>query len=258
MDLTLPVRTAGELDSMRAAGRVVAGMLAAVGAAAVAGAKLRDLDELARTFLDDAGAEPSFLGYTPTWAPRPYDGVLCLSPNETVVHGRPSGRRLKDGDLLSIDCGAIVDGWHGDAAVTVHVGAPDPADEALRAATEQALAAGIAAAVPGATLRDVAAAIDAVARRHGYEHVPDHGGHGIGRRMHEGPFVPNVPTEEGGWYRLRPGNTLALEPMLVAGAGRYKHKRDGWAVVTVDGSRAAHAEHTVLVTETTAEPLTVA
>jgi methionyl aminopeptidase len=257
MDLTLPVRTTGELDSMRAAGRVVAGTLAAVGRAAVPGVKLRELDDLARTCLDDAGAEPSFLGYAPTWAPRAYDGVLCLSPNETVVHGRPSGRRLKDGDLLSIDFGAIVDGWHGDGAVTVHIGAPDPADVALREATEEALRAGIAAAVPGATLRDVAVAIDAVARRHGYEQVRDHGGHGIGQRMHEAPFIANVPTDEGGWYRLRPGNTVALEPMFVAGAGRYKHKRDGWAVVTIDGSRAVHTEHTVLVTDTTPEPLTV-
>jgi methionyl aminopeptidase len=257
MDLTLPARTPTELDSMRAAGRVVAETLAAVTAAAAPGVKLRELDDLARTCIDDAGAEPSFLGYAPSWAPRAYDGVLCLSPNETVVHGRPSGRRLEDGDLLSVDAGAVVDGWHGDAAVTVHIGPPEPADEALRLATEEALRAAIAAAVPGVTLRDVAVAIDAVARRHGYEHVPDHGGHGIGRRMHEGPFIANVPTEEAGWYRLRPGNTVALEPMLVAGAGRYKHKRDGWAVVTIDGSRAAHAEHTVLVTETTAQPLTV-
>jgi methionyl aminopeptidase len=257
MDLALPIRTPTEIDSMRAAGRVVAGTLAAVTKAAVPGVRLRDLDDLARTCIADDGATPSFLGYRPTWAPRAYDGVLCLSPNETVVHGRPSGRRLAEGDLLSVDCGAIVDGWHGDGAVTVHIGQPSPEDESLRLATEEALAAGIAAAVPGATLRDVAVAIDAVARAHGYEHVADHGGHGIGRRMHEGPFIANVPTEEGGWFRLRPGNTVALEPMLVAGRGRYKHKRDGWAVVTVDGSRAAHAEHTVLVTDGAAQPLTV-
>jgi methionyl aminopeptidase len=166
--------------------------------------------------------------------------VLCLSPNETVVHGRPSGRRLADGDLLSIDCGAIVTA--GTAT------APSPStSERRRTGTSGCgrrrggARGGIAAAVPGATLRDVAVAIDAVARRHGYQHVLDHGGHGIGRQMHEGPFIANVPTEEAGWFTLRPGNTVALEPMLVTGAGRYKHKRDGWAVVTVDGSRAAHA-----------------
>jgi methionyl aminopeptidase len=258
MDLTLPTRTPTELDSMRAAGRVVAETLAAVRAAAAPGVRLRDLDDLARGCIADAGAQPSFLGYAPTWAPRAYDGVLCLSPNETVVHGRPSGRRLREGDLLSVDCGAIVDGWHGDGAVTVHIGAPSPGDDRLRAATEEALAAGIAAAVPGATLRDVAVAIDAVARRHGYQQVLDHGGHGIGRRMHEGPFVANVPTEQARRFRLRPGNTVALEPMLVAGAGRYRHKRDGWAVVTADGSRAAHAEHTIAVTEGAPEILTTA
>jgi methionyl aminopeptidase len=256
MNLSLPTRTRTELDSMRDAGRVVAETLAAVRTAAVPGARLRDLDDLARTCIDDAGAQPSFLGYAPSWAPRPYDGVLCLSPNETVVHGRPSGRRLKDGDLLSIDCGAIADGWHGDGAVTVHVGDPRPGDEALRQATEEALAAGIAAAVPGATLRDIAVAIDRVAGQHGYQHVADHGGHGIGRRMHEGPFIPNEPTAEAGRYRLRAGNTIAIEPMLVTGAGRYRHKRDGWAVVTADGSRAAHAEHTIAVADAGGEILT--
>jgi methionyl aminopeptidase len=256
MDLTLPIRSRAELDSMREAGRVLAGMLAAIRAAAVPGVKLRDLDDLARTWIDDAGAEPSFLGYTPDPAIRPYDGVLCLSPNDVVVHGRPSGQRLHDGDLLTVDGGVIVDGWHGDSAVTVHIGQPSPGDEPLRLATEEALAAGIAAAVPGATLRDVAVAIDAVARRHGYDQLADHGGHGIGRRMHEGPFIANVPTVEGGRYRLRAGNTIAIEPMLVLGAGRYKLKRDGWAVRTADGSRAAHAEHTVLVADGGGEILT--
>ncbi len=254
--LTLPTRTTTELDSMRAAGRVVAATLAAVRAAAVPGVRLRDLDDLARTCIDDAGAQPSFLGYAPNPGTRPYDGVLCLSPNDVVVHGRPSGRRLHDGDMLTIDGGAIVDGWHGDSAITVHIGQPLPGDEALRLATEEALAAGIAGAVVGATLRDVAVAIDAVARRHGYEQLADHGGHGIGRRMHEPPFIANEPTEEAGRYRLRAGNTIALEPMLVSGAGRYKHKRDGWAVRTADGSRAAHVEHTVLVTATGGEILT--
>jgi methionyl aminopeptidase len=256
MPLSLPTRTRTELDSMRESGRVLAGLLAAVRAAAVPGVRLRDLDDLARTCLDDAGAEPSFLGYTPNPGTRPYDGVLCLSPNEVVVHGRPSGRRLHDGDMLTIDGGAIVDGWHSDSAITVHIGQPRPGDEALRAATEEALAAGIAAAVPGATLRDVAVAVDAVARRHGYEQLADHGGHGIGRRMHEPPFIANVPTEEAGRYRLQAGNTIAIEPMLVLGAGRYKHKRDGWAVLTADGARAAHAEHTVLVTDGGGEILT--
>ncbi len=184
---------------MRAAGRVVAQTLLAVQAAAVPGVRLRELDEMAQTAIREAGALPSFLGYRPAWAPTPFNGALCLSPNEVVVHGRPNGRRLRDGDLLSIDCGAIADGWHGDAAVTMRVSSgpdDDPNDARLLRATELALQAGVAAAVPGATLLDVAASIHAVARAHGYANLPDHGGHGIGRNMHEAPLVPNEPTSD--------------------------------------------------------------
>ena len=248
-DLLLPVRTATELDAMREAGRVVARALQAVTAAAVPGVRLRELDDIGATCIREAGATPSFLGYTPAWAPTPFNGVTCLSLNDVVVHGRPSSRRLWEGDLLSVDCGAIVDGWNGDSAVTVHVGDPDPADVRLRQATEQALAAGIAAARPGATLLDVAAAVDAVARAAGYVQLPDHGGHGIGRAMHEPPFVPNEPTREARRHRLRAGNTIAIEPMLHAGTSRYRTKSDGWSIATADGKRAAHAEHTIAVTD---------
>ncbi len=256
---SFPVRSATELDTMRAAGRVVARTLQAVRAAAAPGVRLRDLDELAQATIREAGALPSFLGYRPTWAPTPFNGALCLSPNEVVVHGRPTGRRLLEGDLLSIDCGAIVDGWHGDAAVTVHVGQASEPDARLVRATELALQAGIAAAVPGATLLDVAAAVDAVAREHGYAHLPDHGGHGIGRSMHEAPFVPNEPTRDASRHRLQAGVTLAIEPMLHAGtsASGYRTKKDGWSVVTTEGRRAAHVEHTVAVTDDGPEVLTV-
>jgi len=245
----LPIRTPDELDAMREAGRVVAVTLQAVRRAAVPGAKLSDLDDLAKTSIREAGGSSSFLGYAPSWAPTPFNGVLCLSPNEMVVHGRPSGRRLHDGDLLSIDCGAIIDGWHGDAALTVHVGSSTEADQRLVRATEEALAAGIRAATPGSTLLDVAAAVDAVARQYGYAHLPDHGGHGIGTSMHEAPFVPNQPTASAHQHRLRAGNTLAIEPMLLAGGERYRTKRDGWSIITADGKRAAHVEHTVSVTD---------
>ncbi|MGY1696008.1 type I methionyl aminopeptidase [Geodermatophilus sp. SYSU D00814] len=248
--LVLTPRTADELDAMRDAGRVVAQTLAAVRHAAVPGVRLRDLDDLAQTCIREAGATSSFLGYKPAWAPTAYNGALCLSPNEVVVHGRPSGQRLKDGDLLSIDCGAVVDGWNGDAAITIPIGSGGTEqDTRLVTATEEALAAGIAAAVPGATLLDVAQAVDAVARRHGFAHLPDHGGHGIGRAMHEPPFVPNRPQTGLERVRLHAGSTLAIEPMLLAGADRYRHKKDGWAVVTADGRRAAHVEHTVAVTD---------
>jgi methionyl aminopeptidase len=253
---TLPLRTPTELDAMRAAGRVVAQTLQAVQAAARPGVRLRELDELAQTVIREAGAVPSFLGYRPAWAPTPFNGALCLSPNEVVVHGRPNGRRLREGDLLSIDCGAIADGWHGDSAVTVHVGA-DPDDDApLLLATELALSAGIAAAVPGATLLDVATAIDSVARAHGFAHLPDHGGHGIGRNMHEAPFVPNEPTRDAARHRLRAGNTIAIEPMLHAGTSGYRTKKDGWSIVTADGKRSAHFEHTVAITDDGPEILT--
>ncbi len=247
-DLLLPVRTPTELTAMREAGRVVARALAAVTAAAVPGVRLRELDDIAATCIREAGATPSFLGYAPRGAP-PYGGVTCLSPNEVVVHGPPTPRRLREGDLLTVDCGAIFDGWNGDSAVTVHVGAPVEPDVRLRLATEQALAAGIAAATPGATLADVAAAVDAVARTAGYVLLPDHGGHGIGRSMHEPPFVPNEPSRDAQRYRLRAGNTIAIEPMLHAGTSRYRTKKDGWSIVTADGKRAAHAEHTVAVTD---------
>ena len=247
-DLLLPVRTATELDAMREAGRVVARALRAVSAAAVPGVRLRELDDIAATCIHDAGATPSFLGYAPAGAP-PFPGVTCLSPNDVVVHGPPSSRRLWEGDLLTVDCGAITDGWNGDAAVTVHVGAPTAADSRLRQVTEDALAAGIAAAVPGATLHDVAAAVDAVARAAGFAQLPDHGGHGIGRSMHEPPFVPMQPTREARRYRLRAGNTIAIEPMLHAGTSRYRTSSDGWSIVTADGKRSAHVEHTVAVTD---------
>lgn len=248
-DLLLPVRTALQLEAMREAGRVVARALQAVSAAAVPGVRLRELDDIAATCLREAGATPSFLGYTPDWAPTPFNGVTCLSLNEVVVHGRPSSRRLWEGDLLSVDCGAVVDGWNGDSALTVHVGQPNPSDARLRQATEAALAAGIAAARAGVTLFDVGAAVDAVARAAGYVQLPDHGGHGIGRSMHEPPFVPNTPMREALRYRLQPGNTIAIEPMLHTGTSRYRTQSDGWSIATADGKRAAHAEHTIAITD---------
>jgi methionyl aminopeptidase len=253
---TLPVRTPTELDAMRAAGQVVAQTLHAVRVAAVPGVRLRELDDLAQTTLREAGALSPFLGYQPSWAPTPFNGVLCLSPNEIVVHGKPNGRRLQEGDLLSVDCGAVIDGWNGDAAITLHVGEPAEEDVRLVTATEQALQAGIAAAVPGATLLDVATAVDAVARAYGFTQLPDHGGHGIGREMHEPPFVPNEPTRDAARHRLRAGNTLAIEPMLHAGGSRYRTKKDGWSIATADGKRAAHVEHTIAVTDAGPEILT--
>ncbi|WP_406211407.1 type I methionyl aminopeptidase [Kitasatospora sp. NBC_01560] len=237
------------LAAMREAGRVVAEALAAVEAAAGVGVSLLELDEVAREVLRKAGAGSPFLGYRPSFAPVPFPAVICASVNDAVVHGIPDGYRLRDGDLLSIDCGALLNGWAGDAAVSFTVGAAAEADVRLIDATRRALEAGIAAAVVGNRTGDIAHAIAGVARAQGYGLPEGFGGHGIGRRMHEDPHVPNEG-RPGRGYPLRPGLVLAIEPMLTAG-GRddYDTDPDGWTLRTTDGTRAAHIEHTVAITE---------
>ncbi|OMI34057.1 type I methionyl aminopeptidase [Streptomyces sparsogenes] len=243
------IKTDASLDAMREAGRVVAAALAATQEAAAVGVSLRELDEVARAVLAEAGATSPFLGYRPHFAPTPFPAVICASVNDAIVHGIPDGYRLRDGDLVSIDCGAIVDGWAGDAAVSFIVGTPRPADQRLVEATRQALAAGIEAAVVGARMGDISHAIGAVARAAGYGIMEDYGGHGIGRSMHEDPPVPNEG-RPGRGYRLRHGLVLAIEPMFTAGGhDAYNTDPDGWTLRTVDGSRAAHSEHTVAITE---------
>lgn len=236
-----------ELAMMRTAGQIVAAALAAVREQATVGSTLRQLDDIASDVITTSGAEALFLDYHPTWAPYPFPGVICASVNDAVVHAPPTGQRLGDGDLVSIDCGARVDGWCGDAAISFVVGEPDADDLVLVDATERALAAGIAAAHPGNTLGDVSAAIGAVGRSSGYGMLANHGGHGIGRTMHQEPFVPNEGVPGEGMV-LEPGLVLALEPMLIRGSDDYRHDPDGWTVRTSDGGRAAHAEHTVAVT----------
>ncbi|KPI00760.1 methionine aminopeptidase, type I [Actinobacteria bacterium OV450] len=242
------LKTAESIEAMRAPGRVVARALAAVREAARVGAGLEDLDRVARGVLAEAGASSPFLGYRPEFAPVPFPAVICTSVNDAIVHGVPDGYRLRDGDLVSIDCGAELGGWVGDAAVSFTVGRPRPADLRLIETAEAALAAGVAAAVPGNRIGDIAHAIGTVCRSAGYG-VPDgFGGHGIGRSMHEDPGVPNEG-RPGRGMKLRPGMVLAIEPMLVAGGtDDYRCDGDGWTLRTVDGSRAAHAEHTVAIT----------
>ncbi|MFF2614594.1 type I methionyl aminopeptidase [Kitasatospora sp. NPDC058046] len=237
------------LAAMREAGRVVADALAAVREQAAVGVSLLELDEVARGVLKAAGATSPFLGYRPAFAPVPFPAIICASVNDAVVHGIPDGYRLRDGDLVSIDCGALLDGWAGDAAVSFTVGTARPEDTALIETTWRALEAGIAAAVVGNRTGDIAHAIGAVARAGRYGLLDGYGGHGIGRRMHEDPHVPNEG-RPGRGYPLRPGLVLAIEPMLLAG-GRDDHRTDpdGWTLRTVDGARAAHVEHTVAITE---------
>jgi methionyl aminopeptidase len=243
------LKTDAALDAMREAGRVVARMLAAARDAAAVGVSLRELDQVARRVLAEAGARSTFLDYHPPFAPTPFPAVVCASVNDVVVHGIPDGYRLRDGDLLGIDAGAELDGWAGDAAISLVVGTPRPADVRLIETAERALQAGIAAAVVGARVGDISAAIGRVGRAAGYG-IPAHfGGHGIGRRMHEDPEVPN-DGRPGRGFRLRHGVVLAIEPMLMAGGrDNYHVASDGWALHTWDGSRAAHVEHTVAVTD---------
>lgn len=243
------IKTDAALDAMREAGRVVAQALAATQEAADVGVSLRELDEVARDVLAKAGARSPFLGYRPSFAPTPFPAVICTSVNDAVVHGIPTDYRLRDGDLVSVDCGAELDGWTGDAAISFTVGTPRPADVALIDATRRALDAGIAAARPGNRMGDISHAIGAVAGAVHCGMPADFGGHGIGRRMHEDPPVPNRG-RPGRGFPLRHGLVLAIEPMLMAGGhDTYRTGKDGWTLLTTDGSRAAHIEHTVAITD---------
>jgi methionyl aminopeptidase len=242
------LKTPGEIDAMRAAGTVVARILAATRAHAAVGVSLRELDRMARDVLSDAGATSPFLNYKPRFAPVPFPGVICTSVNDAVLHGIPDTYRLRDGDLLSVDCGATVDGWVGDAAVSFTVGTGRPEDLALIRTAEAALAAGIEAARPGGCIGDISAAIGAVGRAGGYGINTDYGGHGVGHSMHEDPTVANEGTAGRG-PRLQPGLVIAIEPWFLGG-GRdgYRVDRDGWTLRSADGSRGAHVEHTVAIT----------
>jgi methionyl aminopeptidase len=245
----IELKTEDEIEAMRTAGALVARALAAVRGQARPGVSTGELDAVAEQVIRDGGGVPSFLGY------HGFPATICASVNEQIVHGIPSTDQvLADGDLLSVDCGAIVEGWHGDAAVTFAVGTGAPADLALSTACEEALRAGIAAVRVGARLTDISHAVqtaaEAAGRRDGvaYGIVREYGGHGIGTSMHMDPFLPNHgPPGQG--PRLVPGMVLAVEPMLTAGDPETEDLDDGWTVVTADGRRAAHWEHTVAVTD---------
>jgi methionyl aminopeptidase len=250
-------KTPGEIQAMRASGRVVAQILAAVRAQAKAGTRLAELDDAAREVLAQADATSPFLGYRPSFAPVPFPAVICTSVNDAALHGIPGRYRLTDGDLLSVDCGAVLDGWAADAAISFTIGPPRPADARLIATTEAALQAGIATAVPGARIGDISAAIGAAGRAGGYGICTDFGGHGVGRAMHEDPHIPNEGPPGRG-RKLTPGLVIAIEPWFLAGGkDSYRIDDDGWTIRSGDGSRAAHAEHTVAVTEDGPQILTV-
>ncbi|MDF5756704.1 type I methionyl aminopeptidase [Spongiactinospora sp. TRM90649] len=245
------IKTNGEIDAMREAGRVVARALAAARSLAAPGVRLSELDDAAHTVIRESGATPAFLGYRPHFAPTPFPGVICASVNHVIVHGIPGKQRLREGDLLGIDCGAHLDGWTGDSAITITVGsAPgSPTDTAVIAAAEDALRAATKAMVPGGRLGDIGHAVQRTAAAGGYEMLEDFGGHGIGRRMHEDPNVPNRG-RPGRGMTLRHGLVLAIEPMFIAGGdGRQYTASDGWSLCAAPGARAVHVEHTVAVTD---------
>ena len=212
------------------------------------GVKLQDLDDAAREVLAKAGATSPFLHYKPKFAPVPYPAVICTSVNDAALHGIPGKYRLKAGDLLSVDAGATLDGWVADAAISFSVGTPANGDAELIATTQAALEAGITAAVPGGRLGDISAAIAKVGDAGRYGISTELGGHGVGRTMHEDPHIPNRG-RAGRGMRLTAGLVIAIEPWFMAGGRDDIYlDDDGWTVRTADGSRAAHAEHTVAVT----------
>jgi methionyl aminopeptidase len=240
----IQLKSPDQIETMRSAGLVVARALAAMRAAVAPGVSTADLDEVARSVLDDAGATASFLGY------HGYPAVICASVNDRVVHGIPStDERLAEGDLISIDFGAIVDGWHGDSAISVPVGEVSAEVRALSDACEASMWDGLAAAQPGAWLTDISHAVETSIRGAGsYGIVAGYGGHGIGSQMHMAPHILNYG-RPGRGPRLTPGMALAIEPMVTLGSRATKELDDGWTVVTVDGSWAAHWEHTVAILE---------
>jgi methionyl aminopeptidase len=246
----LAAKTPTQVRAMRQAGLVVAHTLAQLRTQVEPGVTPRDLDAVAARAIADAGAAPSFLGY------HGYPATICTSVNDVVVHGIPDDRPLRDGDVISIDCGAVVDGWHGDAAITVGVGTLADPVSALVAACEASLMAAIEVMRPGKRLSDIGAAVQATVEAAGpYGILTDFTGHGIGRQMHEPPFVPNHRVRRRG-PRLDPGVVLAVEPMITLGQPQVSTDADEWTVRTDDGSVSAHVEHTIAVRPDGAEILT--
>jgi methionyl aminopeptidase len=240
-----------EIQRMALAGRVVAEMHEVCARAARPGATTLDIDRAAREVLDRRGAASNFLGY------HGFPAVICTSPNAVVVHGIPDSTVLSDGDLISLDCGAIVDGWHADAAITVPVGDIDAESAQLIDVTRRALARAIEELVVGQNLADVGGAAEEVAEAAGFSMVREYVGHGIGTAMHEDPDVPNYRTQRGRRHRIRSGLVVAIEPMVTSGSPETEVLDDGWTVVTVDGQRAAHFEHTIAVTDNGPQILTL-
>jgi methionyl aminopeptidase len=244
-------KSAAEIEKMGRAGRIVAEVLALVESELKPGISTGHLDRLAERHIRSSGATPSFLGYLGGGkygrGPHAFPASTCISIDSEVVHGIPGERTIRDGSIVSVDVGAILDGWHGDGARTFIVGEVPEASRSLVETTRLAIMAGIGAAQPGARIDDISAAIEDVGRSRGYGIVRPFVGHGIGTKMHEDPQVPNYRTGRRG-EQLQPGICLAIEPMFTLGSGDVHVDGDGWTVSTSDGALAAHFEHTIAVT----------
>ena len=246
----IELKTSDEIERMRQAGRIVARLLRRLTAMAKPGMRTNALDEEALAYVRQEGAQPAFLGY------RGYPATICVSINEEVVHGIPGDRRMREGDLVSLDAGAVFEELYADAAITIPIGSMSPLARRLSDTTRQALEAGIAQAITGHRLSDISHAVQRRIEREGFAVVRDFVGHGIGRALHEEPQIPNFGPPNAG-PRLRPGMVLAIEPMVTTGGHEVMVLEDGWTAVTKDRSLAAHFEHTVAITEQGPQILTV-
>jgi len=244
----IELRTPAEIEQMKPAGRFVADVLSRLEAAAGVGVNLLELDALAHELIRQRDAESCYIDYHPSFGAMPFGKVLCTSVNDAVLHGLPFDYRLRDGDLLSLDFAASVDGWVADSAVSLVVGSPAQQDLDLIDTATRALEAGIAAARSGCRIGDISAAIAAVAHADGLSINTDFGGHGVGRTMHGDPHVPN-DGRAGRGYPLKPGLVIAIEPWFLQSTDKLYTDRDGWTLRSGDGSRGAHMEHTIAVTD---------
>ncbi len=247
----ITLKSPREQDAMRRAGRITAQARALAGSMVRPGITTREIDDAVRKFIRGQGAQPSFLGY------GGFSGSACISVNEVVIHGIPSPKVvLKEGDIVSIDVGAVIDGFHGDCAATYPCGAISEEAQRLIDVTRQSFWEGCEKAAPGNRVSDISHAVQVYVEKHGYSVVRDFVGHGVGTKLHEAPEVPNFgPAGHGA--RLQPGMAIAVEPMVCAGNWQVKVLRDGWTTVTKDGSLAAHYENTILITEDGPEITTV-
>ncbi len=245
----IPIKNAREIEMMRAAGRAASVVLGKTASVVRPGVSTREVDQAAADFLSEEKCKSAFLGY------RRFPGHICISINEEVVHGIGGPRRIQYGDIVKIDCGVIKDGWVGDTATTVPVGVIDPKTQRLLQVTEEALALAIAHARGGRRLGDLCAAIEDEIVANGYSVVREFVGHGVGRNLHEEPQVPNYG-RRGSGPKLKPGMTIAIEPMVNMGGSAVRTLDDNWTVVTTDGKPSAHFEHTVLITNDEPEILT--